>query len=134
VTDWQYITCPNFVRKDSAGDLEGISCKICGTVIAERMERPVGYEVSRTGETVKVVTREFVRFPSYSEIKIALDSGGFHVTHICSTCAQKPLTPDTLLEVYRADQEESPDGYTDREREVRPVGVVQVLIGGKAIE
>lgn len=110
--------------------MEAISCKLCGTVIAERMERPIGYEIGRSGQTVKVVAREFVRFPIYTEIKIAFDDGSYHVTHGCSNCIVSALPPAVLAELHQADQEESPDGYTEREKARYPVGIVFLKIGG----
>lgn len=134
MNDFRHVKCPAFIRRDEASaEMQSISCKLCGTVIAERMERIKGFETDRAGNRTKIISREFVRFPFYAEVKIAFDDGSSHVTHGCSKCLHMNLTPGVLEELHRADQLESPDGYTARERARRPVGVVGLKIGGEGI-
>jgi len=114
---YKFVKAPTFVRKDEQGTLRELMCKMCGTVIAGFTERIVGYEMDRAGNKVKVVSRQFTRFHNYTELKIAFSDGSFHVTNGCSACLSMSLPPAALDELHRADQEESPDGYTERERE-----------------
>lgn len=123
---YQYVKCPNFVRKDpDTGELLEIMCKLCGTVIAAKAERILRYETNRQGERVKIVSRQFSTNSNYTEIKIAFDDDdpAGHITHGCSKCMTKLLSAPILSELYQADQMESPDGYTDRERARKPLKV-----------
>jgi hypothetical protein len=129
----KHVVAPKFIRRAETGEMDSIVCKLCGTVIAERMERPIGYETDRAGNRVKVVAREFVRYPLYTEIKIAMDDGSWHVTHGCSNCLHDHLPLDVLQELHEADQEESPDGFTKREKDRRPVGVTGLKKGGEGV-
>lgn len=134
MADYQYVMCPSFIRRDPhSSETEAISCKICGTVIAEKMERIVGYEMDRAGNRTKVISRQFVYLPTYTEIKITFDDGSNHVTNGCSICMHDKLRPEVLEEIHRADQEQSPDGYTERERQRHPIGVVGIVKGGGGI-
>lgn len=131
---YRFVMCPNYVRKDpNSSETEAISCKICGTVIAEKMERTIGYETDRAGNRIRVVARQFVYLPTYTEIKIVFEDGSDHVTNGCSNCMHDQLKPEVLDEIHRADQEQSPDGYTERERNRHSVGVIGVVKGGGGI-
>lgn len=122
---YQYVKCPTFIRKDAFGAVQSIQCKTCGAVIADTIDRVKGYEMTKGGQLVKVVQRQLTRFANYREIKIAFENPRyFHVTHGCSDCMSMTLTPPQLIELFVADQEESSDGYTERERAQVPVGVV----------
>jgi hypothetical protein len=121
---YHYVKCPNFIRKDSLGNIEAVLCKICGTVIADTVDKTVGFEKTRGGQVIKVVRRQLTRFSNYCEIKIEFDDPSyFHVTHGCQSCLHIGLGADVLAELHQADQEESPDGFTDRERAKAPVKV-----------
>lgn len=134
MNDFRHVKCPNFIRRaEGSSEMQSISCKMCGTVIAERTERIKGFETDRAGNRIKIVAREFVRFPHYAEIKIAFDDGSSHVTHGCSKCLYQGLSLKVLEELHRADQLESPDGYTARERARRPVGIIGLKVGGEGI-
>jgi hypothetical protein len=131
VPEYKHIKCPKFIRKAETGEMDAISCKICGTVIAERMERPIGFETDRAGNRIKVVAREFVYVPNYMEIRIAFDDGSHHITHGCSACLTANLTPEVLEELHVADQIDSPDGFTQRERDRKPIGVISAKTVGE---
>jgi hypothetical protein len=129
---YKHVVCPQFVRRvEGSAEMQSLSCKLCGSVIAEKLERPLGYEVDRQGNKTKVVTREFVRYPIYTEMRILFDNGSDHVTHGCANCMTVTLPPEVLDELHRADQEESPDGYTELEKQRYPIGVVHVKTGGE---
>lgn len=130
---YQYVQCPNFVRKAPSGALEALQCKLCGAVIADTIERVTGYEVDRGGNRVKIVNRQFTRFANFTEIKILFNDGSMHVTTGCSKCLNLNLRPAVLDEMHQADQEESPDGYTDRERARRAVHVTTVRVDQSGI-
>ena len=123
---YQYVKCPSFIRKDpNTGELLEILCKLCGSVIAAKTERIIRYDTDRQGNRVKVVRDQFTRFSNYAEIKISFvgDDEYFHITHGCTKCLNTGLSVDVLTELHQADQEESPDGYTDRERARVPIKV-----------
>lgn len=123
---YQFVRCPNFIQKDpSTGALVAIQCKLCGSVIADTIERTVGYEKSASGQLIKVVQRQLTRFSNYTEIKIAFeDPGYFHVTHGCAKCLSMNLSVPVLTELHAADQGESPDGFTPREQLQVPTSVL----------
>lgn len=105
--------------------VQSIQCKMCGTVIADTVDRVRGYERTKSGQLIKVVQRQFTRFSNYREIKIAFENPlYFHVTHGCSDCMSMTLTSAHLAELHAADQEDSPDGYTERERVQVPTFVL----------
>lgn len=126
-----HVKCPEYAKYDAINVLQSLQCKLCGAVIADTADRIVRYEMSRGGERIKVIKRQFTRLSNYREIKIAFDDPlYFHVTHGCSGCMGMSLPADVLAEMHRADQEHSPDGYTDRERSKTPTHVVAVSTGG----
>lgn len=125
VSNYTYVKCPSFVTRDEFGGLKTLQCKLCGSVIADVIERALRYEKSPGGQLVKVVQRQFTRLSNYREMKIAFeDPTYFHVTHGCAACLRPDLEVAILQELHAADQEESPDGYTDRERAQVPVGIL----------
>lgn len=125
VINYQHVKCPNFIRKDAVGGIKSIQCKLCGVTIADTVDRARGYERTKGGQLVKIIQRQLTRFSNYCEIKIMFnDPGYFHVTHGCRGCLHMNLSPDVLSELHAADQEESPDGFTDRERAQVTVGVL----------
>lgn len=123
---YRFVKCHKFATKDpSTGVLRSLQCKLCGTVIGDVVEKAVGYENSRGGQLVKVVTRQFMRFSNYTEIKIAFeDPLYYHVTNGCDKCLHMHLPVNVLAELHAADQEDSPDGYTDREKAQVPLAVM----------
>jgi hypothetical protein len=123
----KYVKCPDYVTKNEyTGAIEALQCKICGTTIADTVERIIGYEMTRGGQRIKVVNRQFTRLPNYREVKIEFDDSSNHVTNGCDKCLSMNLHPSVLAELHEADQLESPDGYTDRERARYPVGVITI--------
>lgn len=124
--NYKYVKCPNFITQDSStGAMKALQCKLCGVVIADTVDRTVGFERTRGGQLIKVVRRQMTRFGNYCEIKIAFaDPNYFHVTHGCRGCMHMGLHPSILAEIHAADQEVSPDGYTAKEKAQTPVGVV----------
>jgi hypothetical protein len=125
MADYKYVQCPNFIVKGARGVPKSIQCKLCGTVIADTVDIVRGYEKSKGGQTIKVVQRQLTYNANYREIKIAFeDPNYFHVTHGCDKCLSLDLPMAVLVELHAADQEESPDGFTERERAQVPVGVV----------
>lgn len=130
---YQYVKCPNYVRTNpDTGEILEIMCKICGTVIAAKIERILRFEVTRQGERVKVVSETFSRMSNYVEIKIGFegDDEYTHITHGCDKCMTLTLSSAALAELHQADQEKSPDGYTDRERSRVPTQVIALKADG----
>lgn len=131
-----HVKCPNFTRKDPAtSELLTLCCKLCGTVIAGKQERIIRYETDRQGNRVKVVRDQFTRHSNYVEIKMAFegDDEYYHITQGCSKCLNTKLSVPVLTELHQADQEESPDGYTERERARVPTHVVALRSDGGGI-
>lgn len=127
MTPYIHVKCPKFIRRDpTTGAMQAIQCKMCGDVIADTVERTVAFEMDRAGNKVKVVNRKFTMFPNYTEAKIIFHDGTFHVTHGCRRCMTLELNTDALDEIHRADQEDSPDGYTEAERNRSAVAVTVV--------
>jgi hypothetical protein len=121
------ISCPDHIKRDARGVLQSMQCKVCGAVIADTCDRLVGYEITKSGERVKVITRNFTRLDNFTEIKIAFEDPKYsHITHGCNKCLSLDMSPALLAELHQADQEDSPDGYTDRERAQVPVKVVAI--------
>ena len=122
---YRYVKCPSFVTKNEVGVIKSLQCKLCGVTIADTIERTRGYEKSPGGQLIKVVQRQLTRFANYREIKIAFENPGyFHVTNGCAGCFKLDMPVAVLTELHAADQEESPDGYTVRERAQVPTGVI----------
>lgn len=133
---YQHIKCPDFIRKDpSTGEILEIMCKMCGTVIAAKVERIIRYETNRQGERVKVISQVFSRRANYVEMKIGFegDDEYYHITHGCNKCLTTNMSPAILAELHQADQEESPDGYTKRERSRVPTEVLTLKLDGGGI-
>lgn len=125
VTEYRFLQCPSFIRKDGQGRIVSMQCKICGNVIADTQEVILRHERTPAGQIVKVVQRQFVRLGNYREIKIGFENPRyFHITHGCSDCLKMNMPIEVLAELHAADQAESPDGYTRRERAQVPTGVL----------
>jgi hypothetical protein len=130
--EYKYVVCPKFVRREeSSGEMISLSCKLCGSVIAEKLEQTLRFETDRMGNKIKVVAREFVRYPIYTEMRILFDDGSDHVTHGCANCMTVTLPTEVLDELHRADQEDSPDGYTEREKARHALSIVTIKTGGE---
>ena len=120
----KHVKCPAFVTAVN-GIVQSVQCKVCGVVIADTVERTLRYEQGRSGERTRVVNQQFTRLANYREIKIVFeDPTYFHVTNGCNKCLSMSMDIAILAEMHEADQLESPDGYTERERAQKPIGVV----------
>lgn len=89
------------------GQLSKLYCKRCGVVIAAIIERPKGDpKIDRNGNRVDTYVERFTRFPAFTELKMALKDGSFHITTGCNKCLTHELTLDELQELMQADIEE----------------------------
>jgi len=125
---YQYVTCVNFARyKGESGILLSLACKLCGTTIADTVERTIRYERNRLGERVRVTREQFTRFANYTEAKIEFSDSSYHITHGCDKCLSiVGMSPAKLDELHEVDQLESPDGFTARERARSALGVIAI--------
>ena len=132
---YKHVKCPEYIKTDpSTGSLKSVQCKLCGVVIADTVDRIVGYETSRGGQLVKVVRRQFTRFANYCEIKVAFEGTLYsHITHGCRGCLAAHMSPAVLSELHTTDQDIDPDGYTEREKEMNPSGVAVLRLDQSGI-
>ena len=121
---FQFVKCRRYVRKNEVGELLSLQCRRCGDIIADTVDRPVGYEVNRRGERLKIVRRQLTRGPNYAEIKILFDDGSYHVANGCKRCFKIDLLPAVLDEIHEADWVESPEAYIGRQRKRKAVRVI----------
>jgi hypothetical protein len=131
---YRRIQASSYVKRDpGTGAVVSLQCKVCGDTIADTQDRTTAYEVTRSGERVKVVKRQYVHFANYTEAKIEFTDGSFHITNGCDKCLTAHMSLAVVKEMYRADQEDSPDGYTDIEQAREPARIVRVVRGTEGI-
>lgn len=128
------LTKPDFVEKQSS-EVIGLYCKVCGVKIAGVVERIKGDPtVDRFGSRVVTKIERFTRFSNFTEMKIALANGHFHITTGCSKCLTHGASKDLLRELMHADiEEQRPDLgniVADQLKARVPLTVVGIKEGG----
>ena len=128
-----FVTCSDFIKME-AGTLKAISCKVCGVLIAGISDRAGGIKMSKNGGRIETRIEKFTRFHNFTELKIALADGGFHITTGCDKCLTHNLNVEQLRELMQADiEEQRPDlgnVLADRLAARVPLTVVGVKLGG----
>jgi hypothetical protein len=121
-----FVKVAKFARLTAEGQLDRLQCKLCGVVIGEVQQRPVGMRERPNGRIVERVVENFVRNHLYTEIKIAFEDGSAHVTNGCRNCLVGNLSEEKLNELTYTDEDDLQMTRTGR----KPVGVIKTLIGG----
>lgn len=104
------------IEFDPEGRILTIKCKVCGGIVASTQLRPTS---PVSGSALK---HKFTRHNNYTEIKMELDDGSFHVTNGCGDCLKARMDPDILYELWSADMQE----MGIEEGTARPVKVVKI--------
>lgn len=112
------------IEYSSEGTIASLFCKVCGTPIASTQLRVIQV----VPETKRIM--RFSRHDNYTEIKIAFTDGSFHVTHGCSSCMKKGLSPELLNDIYLADCELM---GVDYKKGAKPIEVTVVDHSGMGI-
>lgn len=130
---YSFVTCPDFVKK-SGNEVTEIRCKVCGTLIAGVIDRPGGVKITVNGGRVERRIEKFSRFHNFTELKIGLADGNFHITTGCERCLVHNLNTAQLRELMVADIEEQRadlgNVLADRLAQRAPLAVVGIKLGG----
>lgn len=107
------------------GELVKIVCNGCGEVVAEEV-------IVKRGEKE---AWKFQRKPTYTEAKVQMSDGSFHIFNGCAKCLENP-SAEQLTVWYRKDMEElykdnlqKLDALRDRSLKREAVRVVQKGLG-----
>src|SRR5262245_852561 len=124
-----FVKVKKFAHFNADGSLERLQCKLCGDIIGETQQRPVGRRNRPDGRIVEKIVENFARNHKYTEIKIAYDDGSAHVTNGCKRCLTGDMAVEKLDEITQVDTEDLQLPPINR----KAIGVVKLLVGGGII-
>jgi hypothetical protein len=117
---YKYVRVSDFAVFDDSGKLARLCCKLCGTVVAEKVSKVISRRIQDDGRVIEQVETRLRYNSMYAEMVIDMETEkGIveqHATTGCKKCFAGKLKPAILHELVRCDMEEQafPDTHMER--------------------